>query len=64
MADVATAFLVGLLVVGGVLVLTGLIVCAEYRWVYRVEYLWRVERRDWDAFWPVVVPQQVLEELY
>lgn len=54
----------GLLVPGGLFTGTGLLICAEYRWVSRVEYLMRLRTRNWDDYWPIVVPPQVNEELY
>lgn len=60
----AAAFLAGLLLASSSLVLTGLVICAEYRWVARAEYRHRVRTRNWDAYWPIVVPARITVDLY
>ncbi len=46
------------------LILTGFVICAEYRWVARLEYLARVDTRNWDAYWPIEIPANLDVPLY
>lgn len=52
----AAAFLTFMFLATGTIVFAGFVICAEYRWVTRLEYLARLDSRDWELYWPIVVP--------
>jgi hypothetical protein len=58
------AFLSLLALATSTLILSGFVICAEYRWVTRLEYLSRVQSRHWELYGPVVAPAFINEELY
>ncbi|GAB3243511.1 hypothetical protein [Kineosporia babensis] len=60
-----TALLMSVLFgVSSALILTGFLICAEYRWVGRCEYRLRCRWRTWDAYWPIEVPAELSVPLY
>jgi hypothetical protein len=42
----------------------GLVITAQYRWVYRSEYLIRLEYRHWADYWPIEIPLDLSDPLY
>ncbi|GAB6899593.1 hypothetical protein [Kineosporia succinea] len=57
----AVVFLAVWYLATGLLVAGGFVICAEYRWVSRLDYEWRVEHRSWDEYVPPLMlePQLV-----
>ena len=60
----AALFLALLLLGVGTFVFAGVAITAEYRWVYRSEYLIRLEYRHWDSYWPIEIPLDLSDPLY
>lgn len=60
----AAVFLVVLFMSSGGITVSGLLVCSEFHWVRRWEYLIRREFRTWDLYWPIEIPADLSDPLY